>query len=263
MTKKILLVLLACIAAGCAGGPPIDRTYTAVSQDSRVQYLILHFTWGDYASSLKALTEGTVSSHYLVRDNPVGIYGLVDESRRAYHAGASSWKGQTTLNSASIGIEIVNAGDRLAAQGSDWAEYPKAQIDAVVELVKWIVARHEIRADRILGHSDIAPQRKSDPGPRFPWKRLADEGLIPWPDAALVAERRPGYEAQLPGVDWFQKKLAEHGFAVPQTAEFDVATRNVIAAFQMKYRPSRFDGVPDAETAALLDVMTSAPANAP
>jgi N-acetylmuramoyl-L-alanine amidase len=263
MKKKLLLLLLACIATGCAMGPPIDRSYSAASQDSRAQYLILHFTWGDYPSSLKTLTEGPVSSHYLVRDNPVEIYGLVEESRRAYHAGVSSWKGQTALNAASIGIEIVNAGNRLAAEGIEWAEYPKAQVDAVVDLVKWIVKRHEIRPERILGHSDIAPLRKWDPGPRFPWKRLADEGLIPWPDAARVAERRRAHEAQLPGTDWFQGKLAEHGFAVPQSGELDIATQKVLGAFQMKYRPARFDGVPDAETAAILDVLTSSPANAP
>jgi N-acetylmuramoyl-L-alanine amidase len=263
MKTRILLFLLACIVSGCAVGPQIDRTYTAASQDSRAQYLILHFTWGDWPSSLKVLTEGPVSSHYLVRDNPVEIYGLVDESRRAYHAGVSSWKGQTSLNASSIGIEIVNAGNRLSAQGIEWEEYPKAQVDAVIRLVKWIVARHEIRPDRILGHSDIAPLRKVDPGPKFPWKRLAEEGLIPWPDGKLVAERRIAYEAKLPGVDWFQAKLADHGFAVPQTAELDVATQKVLGAFQMKYRPARFDGIPDAETAAILDVMTSAPANAP
>jgi N-acetylmuramoyl-L-alanine amidase len=263
MTNRFLLCLLTLVVAGCAAGPTIDRTYTATSQDSRAQYLILHFTVGNYPSALKTLTQGPVSSHYLVRDNPVEIYGLVDESRRAYHAGVGSWKGQTALNAASIGIEIVNAGSYLTANGIEWADYPKAQIDAVIDLVKWIVARHEIRADRILGHSDIAPLRKVDPGPKFPWKRLADEGLIPWPDAARVAERRSAYEQQLPAVDWFQRKLAEHGFAVPQTAELDIATQKVIGAFQMKYRPSRYDGVPDAETAALLDVMTSAPANAP
>lgn len=263
MTKKLLAFLLTLLAAGCATGPAIDRSYDAASQDSRAQYLILHFTYGDWASSLRVLTEGPVSSHYLVRDDPVRIYGLVDESRRAYHAGVSSWKGQTALNAASIGIEIVNAGNRLAPEGIAWQDYPPAQIDAVVDLVKWIVKRHEIRPDRILGHSDIAPLRKVDPGPKFPWKRLADEGLIPWPDAARVAERRAAFDAQLPGVDWFQARLADHGFAVPQTAELDVATQKVIAAFQMKYRPARFDGVPDAETAAILDVMTSPPANAP
>jgi N-acetylmuramoyl-L-alanine amidase len=263
MKTKILLFLLAIIASGCAVGPQIDRTYTAASQDSRAQYLILHFTWGDWDSSLRELTKGQVSSHYLVRDKPVEIYGLVDESRRAYHAGVSSWKGQTMLNAASIGIEIVNAGDRLAAQGVPWQEYPREQMDAVVALVKWIVARHEIRGDRILGHSDIAPQRKWDPGPMFPWKRLADEGLIPWPDARLVAERKVAYDANLPDVAWFQRKLAEHGFGIQQNGEYDEATVRVIGAFQMKYRPARFDGVPDAETAAILDVMTSSPANAP
>jgi N-acetylmuramoyl-L-alanine amidase len=163
------------------------------------------------------------------------------------------------LNAASIGIEIVNAGDSLAAQGVPWQEYPGAQVDAVVALVKDIVARHGIRPDRILGHSDIAPQRKSDPGPMFPWKRLADAGLIPWPDPARVAVRRAQYEASLPGIGWFQARLEAHGFDVPGTGQYDEATRRVIAAFQMKYRPARHDGVPDAETAAILDVITSPP----
>lgn len=261
--KRLLLALIVSIAAGCAMGPPIDYSYNAVSQDSRAQYLIIHFTWGDWNSSLRELTVGPVSAHYLVRDDPVEIYSLVDENRRAYQAGVSSWKGQTMLNAASIGIEIVNAGNRLAKEGVPWQPYPPEQVEAVVKLVKWIVARHEIRPDRILGHSDIAPQRKLDPGPLFPWKRLADEGLIIWPDAKRVAERLPAYEKNLPDIDWFQAKLAQHGFEVPRNGQYDEATVRVIAAFQMKYRPAKYDGVPDAETAALLDVITSAPDNAP
>jgi N-acetylmuramoyl-L-alanine amidase len=257
LASRLLAVCLVTLVAGCATGPVIDRTYSSASQDSRAQFLILHFTWGDWDSSLKVLTEGPVSSHYLVRDKPVRIYGLVDENRRAWHAGASWWKGHTHINASSIGIEIVNAGNRLAAQGIEWEEYPPEQIDAVVALVKDIVRRHQIRPDRILGHSDIAPLRKVDPGPKFPWKRLADEGLIVWPDAARVAERRAMHEAQLPDVAWFQAKLGEHGFAIPQTGELDVVTQKVVAAFQMKYRPARFDGIPDAETAALLDVLTA------
>jgi N-acetylmuramoyl-L-alanine amidase len=264
MIRLAILALLAFLA-GCTAGPPIaiSHQYKAASQDSRAQYLILHYTYGDWNSSLNELTKGQVSSHYLVRDDPVEVYQLVDESRRAYHAGASSWKGQTQLNAASIGIEIVNAGSRLASQGIDWQEYPKAQVDAVVALVKWIVERHEIRADRILGHSDIAPTRKTDPGPKFPWKRLADEGLIPWPDAKLVAGRKAIYETDLPDITWFQQKLAAHGFGIAVNGTFDDATLRTLAAFQMKYRQERFDGQPDAETAALLDVMTSAPFNAP
>lgn len=251
--KKLLLLLSTALLAACAGGPSIDRTHNAVSQDSRAQFLIIHFTSEGFASSLKTLTQGPVSSHYLVRDDPPTVYQLVEETRRAWHAGVSSWKGQTMLNAASIGIEIVNDGDRVNGQ---WADYPKTQIDVVIDLVKSIVARHDIRPDRILGHSDIAPQRKVDPGPKFPWKRLADEGLIVWPEAGRVADKQAGYEASLPDVRWFQWKLAEHGFAVPQSGELDAATQRVIAAFQMKYRPARFDGMPDAETAAILDVLT-------
>ena len=254
--------MIAALTAGCAAGPRIDTSYTAVNQDSRVQYLVIHFTNETWDSSLSTLTAGKapVSSHYLVRDDPPVAYRLVDEGRRAWHAGVSSWQGQTQLNAASIGIEIVNLGETGSPPGTArgnlaFVEYPAAQVDAVVALVKDIVKRHDIRPDRIVGHSDIAPQRKVDPGPKFPWKRLADEGLIPWPDAAAVAQRRPSFEQSLPNVEWFQEKLARVGYAVPRNGELDEATTNVISVFQMKYRPARYDGLPDAETAAILDVL--------
>jgi len=253
------LVLLAAIAllAGCAGVPTIDTRYTAASQDSRVQYLVLHYTQGSFSRSLDILTRGPVSSHYLVDIDPPTVYRLVDENRRAYHAGVSAWQGQTQLNAASIGIEIVNPGYRDGPEGRVWIDYPQPQIDAVIALVKDIVRRHEIRPDRILGHSDIAPQRKIDPGPRFPWKQLADAGIIPWPDPDRVATRLAEYQQNLPDVEWFQRRLARHGFAVPITGELDEPTLRVIAAFQMKYRQAKFDGQPDAETAAILDVLTT------
>jgi len=181
------------------------------------------------------------------------LYRLVDESRRAWHAGRSSWLGYTNLNESSIGIEIVNFGDRAGG----WQEYPKAQMDVVVALVKDIVGRYQIKPERVVGHSDIAPQRKVDPGPRFPWKRLADEGLIRWPDATEVARRQVAFERELPDIEWFQLMLAKHGFAVPAHGALDEATVRVIAAFQMKYRQARYDGMPDAETAALLDVLVN------
>jgi len=252
--------LVAVIAlAGCATGPAIDTSNTSISQDSRVQYLILHFTAEDFPRSLHILTKGPVSSHYLVSERqgeiPPRIYQLVDESRRAYHAGVSSWKGATALNASSIGIEIVNLGPRKGASGLEFQDFDPEQIALVIELVKKIVAEHAIRPDRILGHSDIAPTRKNDPGPRFPWKRFADAGLIPWPDASRVQEKLSVYERELPPVRWFQDKLAQHGFAVPASGEIDKTTRDVISAFQMKYRPERYDGTPDAETAAILDVL--------
>lgn len=252
-----LLAALACLLLAACAGPPIDTTYKSVSQDSRVQFLVLHFTSSDFPSSLKILTVGPVSSHYLVTEPPVIVYRLVDEKRRAYHAGLSSWRGHTQLNAASIGIEIVNLGSNGDRADGPFAEYPEEQVATVIELVKDIVKRHQIRPEHIVGHSDIAPQRKVDPGPKFPWKRLADAGLIPWPDAAAVAARLPAFEQSLPEVAWFQQRLARHGFAVPQNGELDLATRNVLRALQMKYRPARYDGEPDAETAALLEVLTT------
>jgi N-acetylmuramoyl-L-alanine amidase len=254
---RLLCSLALCLLTACAAGPRLDYTYTSQNWDSRAQYLVIHFTSENFESALKTLTTGPVSSHYLVRDDPPTIYRLVDENRRAWHAGVSSWKGQTQLNAASIGIEIVNAGLKGPPGAETWAPFPKAQMDAVMVLVRDIVARHDIRPDRVVGHSDIAPQRRSDPGPMFPWKLLADEGLIPWPDAAAVAARRPRFEQELPGIDWFQGRLAQHGFAVPMNGELDEATVRVISVFQMKYRPARFDGMPDAETAAILDVLVS------
>lgn len=261
--QRVWFVVVLLLLAGCATGPMIDRSFTAKSHDSRAQFLILHYTALDFPTSLRVLTEQAVSSHYLVRDDPPTIYQLVDENRRAYHAGQSSWKGQTQINAASIGIEIVNLGFKKTPEGRTWFDYPAAQIDAVVALVKKIVAEHQILPERILGHSDIAPQRKTDPGPRFPWKRLADEGLIPWPDPVRVAALTAVYEKEIPSVQWFQEKLLEHGFAIAQNSEYGSAMVNVLAAFQMKYRPTKFDGVMDAETAAMLDVMTSLPNRVP
>lgn len=264
MKSIFLALLIAIVLAGCST-LSIDKSYTSVSQDSRAQFLILHYTAIDNPTSLRVLTEGAVSSHYLVTDTAIDLLGhnspkifqLVDDNRRAYHAGLSSWKGHTQLNAASIGIEIVNIGFRDDPSGRVFFEYPKAQMDLVVALVKKIVKQHKIQPDRILGHSDIAPLRKTDPGPLFPWKRLADEGIIAWPDATRVAEKMAYYDASLPNVLWFQQKLEAHGFSPPQNGELDKATRAMLVAFQLKYRPSLFDGTPDAETAAILDVMTS------
>ncbi|WP_084199689.1 N-acetylmuramoyl-L-alanine amidase [Noviherbaspirillum autotrophicum] len=251
------------LLAGCAGGPPIDHSYTSVAQDSRVRYVILHYTEGDFPRALQVLTRGGVSSHYLISDRPAQIYQLVDENRRAYHAGVSAWKSDAQLNFSSIGIELVNPGYRDTPEGRVYFAYPPEQIALLIDLLKQIVARHQIAPDRILGHNEIAPQRKSDPGPMFPWQRLAQAGLISWPDAAQVALRRQAFEQQLPDALWFQHKLTLHGYVLPCSGLWDDATRQVLVAFQMKYRPGRFDGLPDAETAALLDVLISGQEAAP
>ncbi len=253
--------------AGCAtppsDAPAIDTGHPAQGQDSRALFLILHYTGESLADSLHILTQQAVSAHYLVGDQtPPVIYRLVDESRRAWHAGDSAWQGHTMLNASSIGVEIVNPGLRTLPDGSRaYAPYPPAQIAALIPLLQGIQARHGIRPDRVLGHSDIAPQRKLDPGPAFPWRALADAGLLRWPDAAQISlhstvlQRR--YPDTLPDPAWWQDLLAQVGYSVPRHGRLDSATRNVIAAFQMKMRPTNFDGQPDRETAVWLQALAA------
>ncbi len=256
MIRIACAALLATLLSGCAG-PFIDRTLVAESQRSRVKFLILHYTVTDVPQSIKILTEETVSSHYLLTDEAVPVvYGLVDETRQSNHAGVSNWKNYTLLNGSSIGIEIVNPGFTESPAGRVWYPFPQAQVDRLIVLLQDIVKRHNIPPENVLGHSDIAPQRKQDPGALFPWDQLAKAGLVKWPDAALAAQARLRFEQQLPDVAWFQQQLATVGYPVPQTGVLDLPTRTVLGAFQMKYRPASVDGTPDAHTAALLQALT-------
>lgn len=251
---------LAAPLAGCASSAPSSRSaainsqHRAQGQDSRALFLVLHFTSEPFEASLRILTRQAVSAHYLLSDEaPPVVYQLVPEQQRAWHAGDSAWGGHSQLNASSIGVEIVNPGALTLASGERvFAPYPAAQIDRLIPLLQDIVQRHQIRPDRVLGHSDIAPQRKLDPGPAFPWQRLAVAGLLRWPDPAQVAALLPGYAAAPPSVAWLQQVLAHIGYSVPASGLLDPATQRVVAAFQMKYRPARFDGQPDAQTAALL-----------
>lgn len=238
--------------------PRIDRSYTSQNQDSRSLFIVLHYTVLDWEKSLKVLTTGgQVSAHYLVRDNPVASYALVDENRRSWHAGASFWAGHQNLNSSSIGIEIVNAGYVDGPGGRVYAPFPQAQVDEVIALVRDIQQRHNVRPERIIGHADIAPGRKQDPGPTFPWKQLHDAGLIPWPDANLVLVKRLEHEVAPRDAGWLQERLARIGYNVSRSGQLDTLTREVIATFQMKYRPSDIAGLPDPETAALIEVAST------
>lgn len=249
------LALTALLLAGCAGGLSIDDSLRSQGQSSRVQYIVLHYTSTDLARSLALLTRGEVSAHYLIGDGSAKVYRLVDEDRRAWHAGVSEWQGRTWLNASSIGIELVNQGYYDGPTGRYWQPYGEAQIQTLIALLKDLVERHDLPIDSIIGHSDVAPQRKVDPGPLFPWKRLADAGLIRWPDAAAVAREQARFAAVPADVFWFQQQLQQLGYTVPHTGMLDQATRNVLIAFQMKYRPARYDGEPDAESAAILQVL--------
>lgn len=252
-TLRYACVLLGYLAlAGCTSGLRIDTSHSAHGQDSRVQYVVLHYTSSNAARALNTLTRGDVSSHYLINDNPPTIYRLVDEGQRAWHAGDSSWQGRTWLNASSIGIEIVHPGYRDSADGRHWYPWNPQQIEQLIPLLQDILQRHDLPPERVIGHSDVAPQRKLDPGPLFPWQQLADAGVAVWPDAARVAHYEYLLAGQVPPLAWFETTLQHFGYSVSGKPDQTDTLRNVIAAFQMRFRPALHDGQADAQTAAIL-----------
>lgn len=182
-----------------------------------------------------------VSAHYVV-DETGQIYSLVPEEHRAWHAGASSWDGDGDVNARSIGIEIVNGGHDFGLPA-----FPDAQIDAVIQLLKDIFARWpELNPKRVVAHSDIAPERKADPGEKFPWKKLADAGVSLWPEyvAAQLDNDDPASEVQ--------QHLSFIGYNVKQSGFLDETTKAALVAFQRRFRPSDISGAIDDETRILL-----------
>ena len=239
-----------------AGTVKVDASsYNSQGQDYRQKFIILHYTAGNRDSSLKTLTENEVSAHYLVSDNKLEpVYSLVDENKRAWHAGVSDWKGRNNLNDTSIGIEIVNGGD----VSGTFVPYKDFQIKEVAVLVKYLADKYEIPATNILGHSDIAPQRKSDPGPLFPWRELYTQYNIGmWYDNETKNNYEREYETKLSmtPVSDVQRELNKFGYGISITGSWDKQTKNVIKAFQHHFRPSNYSGEMDVETFAILKAL--------
>ncbi|CRY39790.1 N-acetylmuramoyl-L-alanine amidase [Yersinia enterocolitica] len=269
--RKLLSTGLLLLLAGCSsshrdnphqlidrGEYKVDTSTPSIAQNERVRFLVLHYTATDDAESLRLLTQGDVSAHYLVKTHPESLNGkpvvlqLVPESQRAWHAGVSYWQGRNSLNDTSIGIEIVNRGFTERMLRREWYPYNESQIELIERLTKDIVERYNIEPENVVAHSDIAPLRKSDPGPLFPWKRLATQGIGAWPDDATVtkyiAERN---KHDMASVSIIQQTLARYGYQIPQNGELDDETRQVIKAFQMHFRAQDFSGIPDVETEAI------------
>lgn len=221
--------------------------------------LVLHYTGMDSgAAALARLRDplSEVSAHYLVFEDG-GIVQMVPEARRAWHAGAGAWKGETDINSRSIGIEIVHPG-----HAGGLPSYPDAQIEAVIALAQDIIGRWPIPPERVLGHSDIAPERKEDPGETFPWSRLAAAGVGHYVPPARLQDGRffARGDAGQP-VEALQAMVALYGYDQPVTGLFDARTQAVITAFQRHFRPARVDGVADASTITTLrDLIAALPA---
>jgi N-acetylmuramoyl-L-alanine amidase len=206
-----------------------------------VELLILHYTGMQSAeTALERLCDpaAKVSAHYLI-DEAGQIYALVDEDRRAWHAGQGFWRGITDINGASIGIELANPGHEWG-----YRPFPPPQMTALIDLAQGIVARHAIRPRDVIGHSDIAPARKEDPGELFDWAGLAAHGLGLYPhafdgdDAPLL---KPGDEG--PEVATLQRDLARYGYGLAETGRYDVKSFAAVTAFQRHFHPGKLDGV--------------------
>ena len=191
---------------------------------------------------------------------PISIDQLVAERDRAWHAGRGSWKGETDLNSASIGIEIVNPGHESGSP----PPFPDCQIEATIALARDICARWSIASERVLAHSDIAPARKRDPGEAFPWARLWLSGVGHWTEPApLIGPSVFAHEEEGPSVRALQAMLALYGYGVEITGIFDRQTRQVVTAFQRHFRPTLVDGEADTSTVATLKALIDALGGSP
>ena len=208
--------------------------------------IVLHYTGmetGPAAEAWLCDPASEVSSHYLVHEDG-RIVQMVRESDRAWHAGKSSWRGVTDINSCSVGIEIVNPGHTLG-----YRAFPRRQIEAVIALCAGICSRHGVPPERVLAHSDVAPGRKVDPGEKFPWRALAEAGIGRFVSASPIrrsAALGPGDAG--PAVEEVQSMLALYGYGIDITGRFDRQTETVVAAFQRHFRPRRVDGLADGST---------------
>lgn len=209
----------------------LSPNYEVRLTDTEIKFLIIHYTACDFTTALQILTdphrENRVSAHYLIDDDGT-IVNLVPEDQTAWHAGNSSWRHYERLNPWSIGIELVNPGHEYG-----YRPFDQRQMHALIKLCQQILKRHSIPAEFVLGHADIAPQRKIDPGELFNWSWLAHEGIGMFPHIFEPSSRIE--------VDHVQSLLARWGYAVPVNGEMNTTTQAVIRSFQMHYCPDRVD----------------------
>jgi N-acetylmuramoyl-L-alanine amidase len=235
------------VGAHARASPNFGERRVGITPDA----IILHYTGmesGDAAEDWLCSPQSEVSSHYLIHEDG-RIVQMVREADRAWHAGTSFWAGASDMNSHSIGIEIANPGHEFG-----YTDFPRVQIEAVIALCRDITARHTIRRERVLAHSDIAPGRKIDPGEKFPWAALAAAGVGHWVEPESLGEDA-GLRLGDSGdpVRSLQSQLQRYGYGVESSGEFDDRTRIVVEAFQRHFRPARVDGIADRSTMGTLE----------
>jgi len=228
----------------------------------RVRFLVLHYTAMDFSGSVKSLTTGAASAHYLIPDptdpsyKSAGfkgqkIFNLVAEEDRAWHAGVSQWAGRSGLNDTSIGIEIVNQATDVDGVFT-FPDYEASQIKALKQLVKNILQRYpDMSPKNVVAHSDISVGRKSDPGPKLPWKDLAKAGIGAWYDDAVKDKYLQQFSCGIPEREQVIQAFSRYGYGI-ETPATDAFFSALVRAFQLHFRPENYDGVLDSETCAIL-----------
>lgn len=265
-------------ASGVKSGVADSVLVESENQDTRVRIIVIHHTTGDFHDSFHVLTKKTnrpVSSHYLIPEpgdpsyleTDLKLYTLVSEEKRAWHAGSSYWAGKTSLNDMSVGIELVNQTycrqsereipadqeDRDPARICFYPDFDDTQLAILTDLLKGILERHpDVKPTDIVGHADITPQRKIDPGPRFPWQRLYRLGFGAWYDDDTVFKYWEQFRLELPPVLTLQTALNAYGYDIELSGENDKQSRNVVRAFQMHFLPWQVSGEFNAQTVATL-----------
>jgi N-acetylmuramoyl-L-alanine amidase len=220
-----------------------------------ISALVLHYTGmptAEQALELLRDPASQVSAHYFIHEDGE-VLQLLPEKSRAWHAGKSYWRGETDMNSASIGVEIVHPGHE------DPRPFPAHQIDAVAALARDICVRRAIPPERVLAHSDIAVSRKIDPGEFFPWDELARQGVGHFvPSAPFTPGPTLEPEAQGEEVAELQRALADYGYEIPESGIYGPQTVNAVAAFQRHFRPQLVDGRADVSTLLTLHMLAAA-----
>lgn len=231
--------------------------------NNRIRFLVFHYTAANFSSSINALTGSSVSAHYLIPDfsdpsylkagfQEPQIFNLVDENQRAWHAGVSSWGGRTNLNDTSIGVEIVNLATDNHGQFT-FPPYQPQQVEAIEYLALNILKRYpDISPVNVVGHSDIAAGRKSDPGPMFPWHTLYLKGIGAWFDEPTQKAYTRAYQCNgLPTREQLLGLFRKYGYDTSAAAT-SAGFQRLVRAFQLHFRPAKYDGLMDIETAANL-----------
>ena len=277
--QHLLLIACSLLLYSCASSSHNIKKIQSANHNDRIRYLIIHHTTIDYKTSLSVLTEPDgVSAHYLIPEGKDPSYTskkleavqLVDEKDRAWHAGRSYWQGQNNLNDQSIGIELVylspcgNANqpiehhtglnsNALSDRICFYPDFDNQQIEVLIELIKDILKRNpEISATRIIGHADITPDRRIDPGPRFPWQQLYKAGIGAWYENETVTKYWNQFVDNKPSIGVIQAALRAYGYGIIETGILDAPTINALNVFQMHFRPWEVTGKITAQTSATL-----------